>query len=487
MKHRARLFRPPPQGVPSAPWHVSPGVDIIAYAFSWLLVLAPIALVGDDMRVEFLWAYLLTMCVTDAHRHYSLPYIYLDSQVFRRHTLRFVLFPIALFALFIASPWAARGQFVSVSGMLAVFAGFAFLLQILGTDSEQERPSIAHLANVVAPVLGGVGLINLVWPSLDLYGRGLVWLAATLIASLTFEVARRRRCAEAGGRPRVVLPLAIAALLGTAAYFPDLQMSAKSGLNAAAVIAAVWGIWHVFMQKYGILRLYNAKSGRERKVPGWVDRLLIWSWLPLYLAYLGPRYQGFLFQKFRRGKEILTPIVEAIEVVQEFLLVPSIALVIVALALFLVHERRANGLRNAPRLWMGAGLTLLGASFLLVHPFKAYIAYTFSHAVEYMVFVWAFQRRRYSEPLAHKPAITRFLRYPLFIYVGTVIICSVALLYFKYSGTGRYLFREMQRPEIFDIGTYEWLRYWVVYQSFMHFYYDGFLWKMRLPSVRASI
>ena len=32
-----------------------------------------------------------------------------------------------------------------------------------------------------------------------------------------------------------------------------------------------------------------------------------------------------------------------------------------------------------------------------------------------------------------------------------------------------------------------WLLYWGIYQSMVHFYFDGFLWKMRKKSVRANI
>jgi len=32
-----------------------------------------------------------------------------------------------------------------------------------------------------------------------------------------------------------------------------------------------------------------------------------------------------------------------------------------------------------------------------------------------------------------------------------------------------------------------WAFYWSVYQSLVHFYYDGFLWKMRMPWVQANI
>ncbi len=35
--------------------------------------------------------------------------------------------------------------------------------------------------------------------------------------------------------------------------------------------------------------------------------------------------------------------------------------------------------------------------------------------------------------------------------------------------------------------TAKWLSYWGIYQSMVHFYFDGFLWKMRLSSVRANL
>ena len=38
---------------------------------------------------------------------------------------------------------------------------------------------------------------------------------------------------------------------------------------------------------------------------------------------------------------------------------------------------------------------------VVVDPVRAFLAFSFSHAVEYMVFVWAFQRRRYAAPLPH--------------------------------------------------------------------------------------
>ena len=61
-------------------------------------------------------------------------------------------------------------------------------------------------------------------------------------------------------------------------------------------------------------------------------------------------------------------------------------------------------------------------------PLKVYIAYGFSHAVEYVVFVWAFQRRRYAEPLAHRPLLQRVLKHPVLAYGGFLLV--VGGLYF---------------------------------------------------------
>ncbi len=256
-------------------------------------------------------------------------------------------------------------------------------------------------------------------------------------------------------------------------------------LNFVAVFAGAWNIWHVYMQKYGILRLYNAKSGQAAKVPGWVDRLLIWAWLPLYSFRIGVDYRQTLDDLFPGGRQTLGPLLDALAIIQPYAKVPALALVGAAIGTFLFYEHRANGLRNAPRLVMAGGTTLLASTFLLVHPLKAYLAFAFSHAVEYMVFVWAFQRRRYQEPLPHRPLIERFLRFPITAYVLSALSLAALFVYFKYFG--RYLFPGQARPRAFGFSTLELVGYWTVYQSMVHFYFDGFLWKMRHASTRATI
>ncbi|MCA9530545.1 MAG: hypothetical protein KC543_10450 [Myxococcales bacterium] len=456
---RAALgVRSPDASVPK--WHVSPVVDVGAYALSWLWVLVPMLFVGDRFRIDYLGVYLVVLVATDVHRHFGMPYVYFDRQVFTRHPIRFTAFPLLMAALF-AGAIFAYGSRATVSPLsLALCAGaLAGFISVLRSD----RPD--------GPGLRAATVRALTWT----LGVGSVAVAGVWLLT--------------GGAP------------GTGP-----RVSAV--FNAIAVFAAVWNIWHVYMQKYGIFRMYNAKhegeaararaaalaagepTERDRSsatatVPGWVDRLLIFAWLPLYFAWLSPRYAGVVFENFSQGRATLEPVLAFFTRAEPFLLPPSFALVAVSIGLFVYYEHRASGLRNAPRLWMAVGTTLLASSFLWIHPVKAYLAYAFSHAVEYMVFVWAYQRRRYQAPLSHQPLLGRILRHPAVAYLGFVLVLGAAFLYLKYYG--RWIFPTGHAPTIFGWSAVHVVAVYTIYQSMWHFYFDGFLWKMRLPINRATI
>ncbi|MEO0324269.1 MAG: hypothetical protein AAF447_15010 [Myxococcota bacterium] len=477
-----------------AHWHVSPLVDTGAYAFSWLPVLLPMMLVGDSHRLDYLPVYLVILAFTDVHRHYGYPYVYMDGQIFKRHPLRFTVFPGVMLALFLLSPLlATQPFFVSGVGLMAGLAGVVALVQVISRDRSDQRPSGRAHGIALAAGLGVALLVAgtqraLFTPedAFDRLERNWAVLAGLYAFTLGLDLVVRRERRDAR-RVRFIAPTLVA-LFALAAMLPGVgERSVRLGqvLNGAAVFAGLWNIWHVYMQKYGIFRMYNAKSGVPDKVPGWVDRLLIVCWLPLYLFYVGPRYRGEVFRLFSRGRELLSPLFDAFEALAGVMLWPSIALVAFAVLNFLRWELKVNGLRNRARLTMGLGTTLLSTTFLFLHPLKAYLAYAFSHAIEYMVFVWAFQRRRYAAPLEHRPFIERFLRWPLVTYVGTAVVLGLAFLYLKYYG--RWVFRAEAQPELAGLTTARWVGYWTVYQSMVHFYFDGFLWKMRLPAVRATV
>lgn len=349
-------------------WHVSAAVDLTAYAFSWVFVLVPLSLFSArEHQVAML---LLVVGLTFAHRHYTLPYVYLDREIFERHPKRFTWFPFVAFVGFLVSPalWNTKGRLV--------------------------------------------------------------------VAAVVFA-------------------------------------------------AGTWNVWHVYMQKFGLLRLYAAKSGSSVLISRWVDRLLLFCWLPLYLVWLGPSYRDQLERNFPTVRDVALPLVDALAALRSALLVPAAAFVLVGLGVFLYSEWRSTGLRNLPRLAMACGTSALSASFLVFNPVHVFMAFAFSHAVEYMVFVWAYQRKRYGEALPHAPLLGRVLQHPLLAYGGFTL--GITLPYLVARFYGYLIFPDATNPTFLGATVERWAFYWSVFQSLLHFYYDGFLWKMRLPSVHAHI
>jgi len=354
--------------VTASRWHVSPLVDVLAYALSWLLILVPLEIFSSrDEQVALL---LVIVGLTFTHRHYTLPYVYLDRQIFETYPRRFTWFPILMMVGFLLSPFVWR------------------------TD------------------------------------------ARLLVAGVVS-------------------------------------------------LAGAWNIWHVYMQKFGILRMYAAKSGSPVESPRFVDRLMLLCWAPLYVVWLGPSYRESIASSFPTAKDVVLPIIDQMTQVGALFLAPAIGFVVLGLGVFVLFEWKAQRLRNPPRLFMAAGTTALSASFLVVNPIHVFMAFAFSHAVEYMVFVWAFQRRRYREPLPHAPLLGRILRHPWLAYGGFTLAVTVPYLFARFLG---YLIApQASNPVVLGTTIERWAFYWSVYQSLVHFYYDGFLWKMRLPSVRANL
>jgi hypothetical protein len=500
-------FRVPEPDEKVVGWHVSPLIDLSAYSLSWVWVLVPLLLLGPT-RVDYLFLYLLTIGITDLHRHFGLPYVYLDSDVRRRYPARFWLFPALLLVAFAASPYLDHSQLeLSIPQVFALGGLLFLLLQILRRDGGEAAVPVGTLVRVLGSSMGAAAVLHVWCSSFALeFDGGWWWLAVALFASTWFDWQRSRTPAQASeregagevaiatsGAPNFTVSMGILALLGLALLLDRWQprsIEVAHVLAAVGVFAALWNFWHVYMQKYGILRMYSAKargrfSGEIAEAPGWSDRALVLCWLPLYFAYLGPLYREIAVDYFDDAKAVLPGFIDLLDQATPVTVPLALALVLVVHGLWLRNEWRANRLRSAPRLWMAAGTTGLAACFFVFDPVKVYLAFAFSHALEYCVFVWAFQRKRYQQPLAHDPALGRLLRRPLFFYLVMIALFAVAFLLLKYWG--RFIVPDAARPELFGHRTAYWLGFWGVYQSMVHFYFDGFLWKMRLPSVRANI
>lgn len=269
--------------------------------------------------------------------------------------------------------------------------------------------------------------------------------------------------------------------------WPAGDLRLKILVTSVVFVAGVWNVWHTLAQKYGILRIYTAKARAESEssVPGWVDRLLVMGWLPLIVSYVAPALSETILHEFRVARKFLRPLVDGLAVAQPVAVPIATAIAGASVVIFFGYEWRAHRLRNRPRLSMAIGLCGLWAGFVLLDPIKVYLAFAFSHGLEYMVFVWAFQRRRYAEIRSPQPLMARILERPWLAY--PLYTGALAALYICLHDWDGFRISRATNWRVGDVKIGKWVFYWGVFQSLLHFYYDGFLWKTRQPGMRRSL
>ena len=79
----------------------------------------------------------------------------------------------------------------------------------------------------------------------------------------------------------------------------------------------------------------------------------------------------------------------------------------------------------------------------------------------------------------------RLLQHPKTWYA--LLISTFATIGILQVLGGRTILTDAKPIDFFGITLRGWILYYAVYQSLVHFYLDGFLWKMRKPEVRANI
>lgn len=281
-------------------------------------------------------------------------------------------------------------------------------------------------------------------------------------------------------------------------HWPESEFRLKIIITSILFAAGVWNIWHTMTQKYGILRIYTAKAriettnsgtldtaARYEGVPGWVDRFFIMGWLPLIVCYVAPRFSETVIREFNIARSFIAPMLDVLTAGQDIAVPVSIAIAGVSALTFAAFEWRTHRFRNRPRLSMGLGTCALWAGFVVFDPVKVYLAFAFSHGLEYMVFVWAFQRRRYALISGPQPLMGRILEHPWIAY--PLYTLALGGLYVLLHDWKPFDFWQVPSTRVAMLKIGQWVFFWGVFQSLLHFYYDGFLWKTRFRTMTRSL
>ncbi|MDB5385307.1 MAG: yrrB 4 [Planctomycetaceae bacterium] len=246
-------------------------------------------------------------------------------------------------------------------------------------------------------------------------------------------------------------------------------------LHVLTIVTFIWGLWHGMMQVYGFARIYDAKQGEISPLTARLDWSLCVSWF-LLLSF----GSTFFADDFRtRTADAGT------SYIAELLLSPVLLgmLISAAVTISLVHiayslwawwcGRRISILKF---LLLGSSIGLFCVSYrLLAHDKLVGLAtWEAFHDIQYYAIVWAYNRRSSERRQLSAVGRMMFQSRPLHVVLYLALIALYGGLDF---GSRTFL----------DSATGETLRPVLVASAFLHFYFDGFIWKIRRVNVRRDL
>ncbi|MEY2559118.1 MAG: hypothetical protein QOE34_2543 [Verrucomicrobiota bacterium] len=250
--------------------------------------------------------------------------------------------------------------------------------------------------------------------------------------------------------------------------------SSLYNIQAIQLVALAWGIWHGMMQTYGFCRIYDAKASAKAASRARVDLALCFAWFTGAVLLSPMRFRSAFDLYYESGG----PVIPATLIVG--LRSTMLAALALATAVFLwrqwVDWRVGRGASPVKMVLLVSSIAFWwycnnGVQNILV----GIALFEVFHDVQYLAIVWIYNRSR----VERDESIRGFMRFVfrrsgslIGVYVGLVLAYgSIAL---TTSGVSA-----------------EWIRHGLIgvvtASALLHFYYDGFIWKVRETQTRAML
>ena len=251
-------------------------------------------------------------------------------------------------------------------------------------------------------------------------------------------------------------------------YFWDIKT------NPVVMIVFLWGVWHGMMQTYGFGRIYDAKIGSFAGTTRRLDFATCAVWFAAGVILSPSRMTDTLEGFYGCGLPFISP--AAIHALQQTFLVAAIAISLLWAGNYIrmwMAGTRQNPVKLALFItsiafwwYCNNGVTNILAGIALFEVF---------HDVQYLSLVWIYNRNRVEKD----SSIGGFMRF-IFRRSGALIGLYVGLV-FAYGSIG-YLNSHIGMDTVTRL-----LTGLVAASGLLHFYYDGFIWKVREKSTRQSL
>jgi hypothetical protein len=327
---------------------------------------------------------------------------------------------------------------------------------------------------LISPGFDLLMVANVYWPLLILLSWAAhsalqsidVWLAYLLITphrwmTLVIVFGDHDRYAE---RPRAFLGLAVALATVVA-----VNAVAVPTLTLLLVIDFVWNAWHFSAQHAGIARIYS-RLARPTDL-SWVtaEKYLLRAFCLYVIFRLGAPLMAADRSQWFGWLDAVVPLMTHTDL-------PMMVIPLLLLAREIV---KFTPLAKGRLIYLGSVLSLYGGTLLAAH-FATHrdgpnvllggllVSLTAFHSLEYLAIVTWSVGKRYGNPDVGRGPMTTFARrwwVFLLVFLGSL-------------GLGAFLLEK------------NFIREWFLVNmlvSFLHYAYDGLIWKAKPPTVRPSV
>jgi Flp pilus assembly protein TadD len=243
-------------------------------------------------------------------------------------------------------------------------------------------------------------------------------------------------------------------------------------LHGLELILLLWGTWHGLMQTYGFMRIYDLKRGlRDR----WTARLDHWLCLSIFGC-------GYLFSDARMYGtaevmwQIGLPVFDrgALQAVRTAAAIAAAIVVVLYIAHAWRQERQGDGVSwNKVLLAASTGWIYWYTGRLSTNLLIGLAMFEIYHAIQYYAIVW-FYNRRIVERDGNRFGWLAFLFRDRWTMLGLylALIAAFGSIRFFTVDTADYVFRGG------ELDAHKLLIAFLVTSTFLHYYFDGFIWKV---------
>jgi len=245
-------------------------------------------------------------------------------------------------------------------------------------------------------------------------------------------------------------------------------------LSVVLLVVFVWGMWHFFMQTHGFLRIYDSKRSSFARRTAWLDFAACMTWFPAALAFSDTRWHFFLDHFYSAGGAFVSP--DAIDGLR-LVLGGATAVVTVLYIINAVLGAKAGRPQSPVKhLLLVTSIAFFWyANVSVANLLLAVVLFELFHDVQYLTIVWLFNRKRVETD----PRVGGFTR---FVFRKRAGLVALYLLMIAAYGS-----LNLANETLLSGNAFKVMAGLLAASGLLHFYYDGFIWKVREGDTRRAL